>query len=313
MKNDKMATNNLNYNTYDNYEDLLEFLLRLSKNRNLVYRGYSLNEHLLPNLLRKKFAEYELTLLDRFERYGRSYFSATNPIDFMSQAQHYGLPTRLLDFTHNPFIALYFAIYSKKVHNIKDISDKDYYYIRFCDLEDQISFRQLPSQQFIHYALPYTTVSECINVLNTLKHMISISNIDLDSDVFNKSKPLMEEFDHYIRAGISSNPDKSIEVLDQNEISSVVSKFKQSKLLFVEPSQGNQRLIMQQGLFLFPYDLSSEKLSRQIEENTNVIRIHKKLRQPLQTYLENLGITAYRLMPDLSNICAEIERTIRSG
>lgn len=60
------------------------------------------------------------------ENYGSSYFYAATPIEFMSCAQHLGLPTRLSDFTYNPFIALSFALYTTK--GTRYTYDDDKYY-----------------------------------------------------------------------------------------------------------------------------------------------------------------------------------------
>ena len=118
----------------DSAQRVIDELTGLARSGGKVFRGYNKQDELLPSLIREKtsYTDVEAELLNDFERYGSHYFHAATPIDFMSYAQHFGLPTRLLDFTYNPFIALSFALHGKKSNgNYKDPADKDYYYICF--------------------------------------------------------------------------------------------------------------------------------------------------------------------------------------
>jgi len=288
-----------------NFEVLIDYLHKLSLDSKLVFRGFGLSSQMLPNIIRKNLHDYEIELLNRFERFGRSYYSVSNPIDFLSQAQHFGLSTRLLDFTHNPFIALYFSLYNQKNINIKDHYDREYYYVRYCDISEQIYFRQLPSFQFVTGASSNSITYECAVAIASLDRVITNDSKD-DKNQFSR-----DSINAYILTGLWENQGRLIKEMDSNRIDVTLEKFKQKKLLFIEPNQANQRIIMQQGLFLFPYTLDRESLQNQIEKNTKVIKISKKLRPKLRQYLENIGITAYRLMPDLGNICNEIERNIK--
>jgi hypothetical protein len=81
-----------------------------------VFRGLPMDFSLQPSLHRLGYADtgdlqfIERRLLESFQKYAHGQFDPSASIwHWISLAQHHGLPTRLLDWSYSPFVALHFA------------------------------------------------------------------------------------------------------------------------------------------------------------------------------------------------------------
>lgn len=86
----------------------------------ILFRGQNGSNPLLPKIARadpkKDTTEVEKTMLAELRRRGEMFFSTANPDDWdiVVHAQHFAMATRLLDWSSNPLVALWFACANAK-------------------------------------------------------------------------------------------------------------------------------------------------------------------------------------------------------
>jgi len=104
------------------WEELTKiFNSNIHRNRFWIYRGQENKSwNLSPSIEREGLKTFESEIIKSFQRNAHLYMDITNlngTIEWLSILQHFGAPTRLLDWTYSPFVSAFFAMINKSVES----------------------------------------------------------------------------------------------------------------------------------------------------------------------------------------------------
>ena len=133
--------------TFDDFNQLIE---RYDTNF-AIYRGVSDSKYkLIPKvgrvdvyIFKDEYESHENKLFRLFRERAPSLigYTPSNDWEWLALAQHYGLPTRLLDWTRNPLMALFFAVCDEKeTDSAIYIRHKKDMYLRIEDHENPFKY-----------------------------------------------------------------------------------------------------------------------------------------------------------------------------
>lgn len=106
-----LPTGNYMVGNVQDYISVVETIIQSAPEKEYFFRGhYNYNYILVPSLYRKKtFYENENFMYMDFKTHFYNELSDKKYIEILTTMQHYKMPTRLLDTTSNPLVALYMA------------------------------------------------------------------------------------------------------------------------------------------------------------------------------------------------------------
>ncbi len=278
-----------------NLNNTINELFDMQKDGNYVFRGYSKANELLPSLVRNYdrlnlddygMLKYEKMLLKQYGKYAIQYLPYYfTPLDWVASAQHFGLPTRLIDWSFDPFCSLYFAL------SLNKKPEEEYYKLIAVDLREQIYFNEIPV-----FTVDATHNNSTNNAMLD-NYLLFVNSLLTYSGCLSKTQ------NEKTKREFCNKMSKHFE----DEV-----KTQKHKLFFCSIYDSNPRIIAQKGLFQIPRrfvdDEGNDIIDKDIiSASQRLYKISKSIRGEILDILDKLNISTPRLFPDLQNICTYLK------
>lgn len=300
----KQKRDNINGITYIDMASK-EFEYEIQKNReNIYYRGHSSTYYtLMPSIYREEaWIKYESNLYhDLISNSPNEFRDIKRHLDALQIMQHYSLPTRLLDITHNPLIALYFVI--------SENFDEDGELIVF-DIDEKIQRNMFSDSVEIQCALAALTKETKIALQeDALKSKEKLEKAGKNKDDiirdFNNKKSTKRLL-HQIRILVGSFE----EYINPNDLFGIK---------FVKTLKDNDRIARQDGNFIVTGLYTNED---EVAENINRERycsphrlerfiIPSSSKENLLKSLAIMGIHKASIYPEINNVADYLKNKYR--
>jgi hypothetical protein len=243
----------------------------------LFFRGHADTEYVaLPTIFRtipnnelgEKYIDKEdLLFHNMIMQCPDEFINCVSAFDHLVKMQHYGLPTRLLDITSNPLVALYFACCSQAGTGTTGKNG-------------EIIVYQIPDKQIKFYS------SDTVSVVSNLAKVSGEFNINNVSD--------RKRYLHTIKA-------------EKPYFEDLIVEDHLHRVICVKPKLDNRRIIKQSGAFLLfgmgvtknthtriPDEFRSESIDR--------IEIPKASKKKVIEELASIAISEATLFPEIDNV-----------
>lgn len=259
------------------YENLLS-------SREYFFRGHDqINRFIKPKLFRDTELEsYEKNLLREIITLQPDEFASDETtFERLVRAQHYGLPTRLLDLTRNPLIALYFACLTSP--------SKDGELVRFsCD-----------KRRVKYYDSDTVSCISNLSYLDEDEHN-ALFDCKTDDELNNEDSETYNRYLHFIK----SEKPYFLPKIRISDLKSVVP---------VIPKLSNRRVTAQQGAFLIFGMVAS--IRPRNNENISVRRkiIPASAKPLILRELDKVNINAGFVYPEIDKVTGHIVQKIKTA
>lgn len=242
----------------------------VTPNSQNYFRGHSDKIYkLTPSIYRHNLVDNEDNIFkEAILRTPHEFVNCKSTIEKLTKMQHYGVPTRLLDITSNPLIALYFACSQN--------GNKD----------GEVFFLQIPDSHIKFY--DSDTVSVLANIAKRPKNF-EFDSLAKSISAFNKTFQI-EYLLHEIKE-------------EKSYFQNLINPKHLEEVYAVKVKLDNQRILKQEGAFLL-FGVNARKISQAEVSNKWVaskIVIPSNDKIQILKDLSSIGINHSTLFPEIEN------------